>query len=340
MARRKDEAKVTFTADTAQFNDAIKAANSTMTKLRSELKLNAAQMKNSGASVESLTESKRILEDQDAALASKVEALNGKLLKAEETWGANSAEAQRYATQLNNARAQQERVRAAIDQASAAIEEQTRAEQEAQGAHARLSSEIDEQRQKVARLERAYADAALEFGEGSAECAGLRGELSRAGSELREAEARMKGAEDAARGLARGLGDVEGSAGDAGVSLGELAGADFVSDMAQELIGTLAELSEETLEYSAAMGRLDNAYEFSGRSAETAREVYQNFLGLVGDSDQAVEAAQDMNNLADAGADIDAWYSIAAGTVSAFGDALPVENLIESANGRRSAPAR
>lgn len=332
MARRKDEAKVTFTADTAQFNDAIKAANSTMTKLRSELKLNAAQMKNSGASVESLTESKRILEDQDAALASKVEALSGKLLKAEETWGANSAEAQRYATQLNNARAQQERVRAAIDQASAAIEEQTRAEQEAQGAHARLSSEIDEQRQKVARLERAYADAALEFGEGSAECAGLRGELSRAGSELREAEARMKGAEDAARGLARGLDDVEGSAGDAGVSLGELAGADFVSDMAQELIGTLAELSEETLEYSAAMGRLDNAYEFSGRSAETAREVYQNFLGLVGDSDQAVEAAQDMNNLADAGADIDAWYSIAAGTVSAFGDALPVENLIESAN--------
>ena len=136
MARRKDEAKVTFTADTAQFNDAIKAANSTMTKLRSELKLNAAQMKNSGASVESLTESKRILEDQDAALASKVEALNGKLLKAEETWGANSAEAQRYATQLNNARAQQERVRAAIDQASAAIEEQTRAEQEAQGAPA------------------------------------------------------------------------------------------------------------------------------------------------------------------------------------------------------------
>ena len=332
MARRKDEAKVTFTADTAQFNDAIKAANSTMTKLRSELKLNAAQMKNSGASVESLTESKRILEDQDAALASKVEALNGKLLKAEETWGANSAEAQRYATQLNNARAQQERVRAAIDQASAAIEEQTRAEQEAQGAHARLSSEIDEQRQKVARLERAYADAALEFGEGSAECAGLRGELSRAGSELREAETRMKDAEDAARGLARGLGDVEDSAGDAGVSLGELAGADFVSDMAQELIGTLAELSEETLEYSAAMGRLDNAYEFSGRSAETAREVYQNFLGLVGDSDQAVEAAQDMNNLADAGADIDAWYSIAAGTVSAFGDALPVENLIESAN--------
>ena len=332
MARRKDEAKVTFTADTAQFNDAIKAANSTMTKLRSELKLNAAQMKNSGASVESLTESKRILEDQDAALASKVEALNGKLLKAEETWSANSAEAQRYATQLNNARAQQERVRAAIDQASAAIEEQTRAEQEAQGAHARLSSEIDEQRQKVARLERAYADAALEFGEGSAECAELRGELSRAGSDLREAEARMKGAEDAARGLARGLDDVEGSAGDAGVSLGELAGADFVSDMAQELIGTLAELSEETLEYSAAMGRLDNAYEFSGRSAETAREVYQNFLGLVGDSDQAVEAAQDMNNLADAGADIDAWYSIAAGTVSAFGDALPVENLIESAN--------
>lgn len=332
MARRKDEAKVTFTADTAQFNDAIKAANSTMSKLRSELRLNAAQMKTSGASVESLTESKRILEDQDAALASKVDALNGKLRAAEDTWGATSVEAQRYAVQLNNARAQQERVRAAIDQANAAIEEQARAEQEAQGAHARLSSEIDDQRQKVSRLERAYADAVLEFGEGSAECAELRGELSRAGSELREAEDRMQGAEDAARGLARGLDDVEDSAGDAGMSIGDLASADFLSDMAQDLIGALADLSEETLEYSATMERLDAAYEHSGRSADVARETYQNFLGIVGDSDQAVEAAQDMNNLADAGADFDVWYRIAAGAASAFGDALPIENLIESAN--------
>ena len=91
-------------------------------------------------------------------------------------------------------------------------------------------------------------------------------------------------------------------------------------------------LSEETDEYRTSMTQLNNTFEWSGRSADEAREVYQNFLGLLGDSDEAVEAAQDMNNLADTGADIDTWYSIAAGTVSAFGQALPVTSLVESAN--------
>ena len=332
MASAKNEAKIRFTADTSDFNKQIKSADSAMRELRSELRLNATQMKSSGASVEALTESKRILEAQEQALAQKVDALSGKLEAAQSIWGENSTEAQRYATQLNNARAQQENVRAAIEQANQAIEDQTRAESDARSAYGRLTAEISQQRSHVDQLERAYADAVLTYGENSRECQELRTELSRASAELRESESRMDRAERSARDLARGLDDAGDSADDAGISFGELAGADFVSDVAQDLIGTLMGLSEETDEYRTSMTQLNNTFEWSGRSADEAREVYQNFLGLLGDSDEAVEAAQDMNNLADTGADIDTWYSIAAGTVSAFGQALPVTSLVESAN--------
>ena len=329
---QKNEAKIRFTADTSDFNKQIKSADSAMRELRSELRLNATQMKSSGASVEALTESKRILEAQEQALAQKVDALSGKLEAAQSIWGENSTEAQRYATQLNNARAQQENVRAAIEQANQAIEDQTRAESDARSAYGRLTAEISQQRSHVDQLERAYADAVLTYGENSRECQELRTELSRASAELRESESRMDRAERSARDLARGLDDAGDSADDAGISFGELAGADFVSDVAQDLIGTLMGLSEETDEYRTSMTQLNNTFEWSGRSADEAREVYQNFLGLLGDSDEAVEAAQDMNNLADTGADIDTWYSIAPGTVSAFGQALPVTSLVESAN--------
>ena len=79
MASAKNEAKIRFTADTSDFNKQIKSADSAMRELRSEHRLNATQMKCSGASVEALTESKRILEAQEQALAQKVDALSGKL---------------------------------------------------------------------------------------------------------------------------------------------------------------------------------------------------------------------------------------------------------------------
>lgn len=94
----------------------------------------------------------------------------------------------------------------------------------------------------------------------------------------------------------------------------------------------LSALAGESMEYTESSNRLAIAADAVGVSQEKANAAYQSFLGLTGDSDQATEAAQDMLNLAQAGGDIDTWYNIAAGSVARFGDALPVENLIESAN--------
>ncbi len=153
-----------------------------------------------------------------------------------------------------------------------------------------------------------------------------------------------EGMEDAARSTKEMAGDAEGAAskfraamgkiGDGAKKAGGLAakGLGVVAGAAAGAVAGLMALAEESQEYTEGSIRLANAADAVGVSQERANEVYQSFLGLTGDSDQATEAAQDMLNLAQAGGDIDTWYNIAAGTMARFGDALPVENLIESAN--------
>ena len=170
------------------------------------------------------------------------------------------------------------------------------------------------------------------FGTASTDAAKYRTQLNNAQtSEERLAKSANDAANDVKQ-LDSSMDKASGSAKDFSSSVGDIALGSMIADGASSAIQSLAGLSDATEENRVNMNKLNTTYEWSGRSIDDARKVYQNFLGLCGDSDQAVEAAQDMNNLADAGADIDTWYDIASGTVAAFGDALPIENLIESAN--------
>ena len=109
----KNTVEIKFKAETEQFRAAIKSANSTMTTLRGELKLNAAQMKNTGASVEALTRKKKLLEQQDETLQQKINALASQLEASNAAFGENSASSQKLTNQLNQAKAAQQNVRAA-----------------------------------------------------------------------------------------------------------------------------------------------------------------------------------------------------------------------------------
>lgn len=170
------------------------------------------------------------------------------------------------------------------------------------------------------------------FGTASTDAAKYRTQLNNAQtSEERLAKSANDAANDVKQ-LDSSMDKASSSAKDFGSSVGDIALGSMIADGASSAVQSLAGLSDATEENRVNMNKLNTTYEWSGRSIDDARKVYQNFLGLCGDSDQAVEAAQDMNNLADAGADIDTWYDIASGTVAAFGDALPIENLIESAN--------
>lgn len=90
----------------------------------------------------------------------------------------------------------------------------------------------------------------------------------------------------------------------------------------------LVSATEETRENLA---KLDTAWEASGNSVEQGRKSYEDFYGLVGDSDQAAEASQNIARLTTNQEELNQWTNISAGAFAAFGDALPVENLTETA---------
>lgn len=116
----KNEARIKFTADTAEFNSQIKQANTAMSGLRAEMKLNDAQFKNTGDSAEYLKQKQKLLESELEANAQKQQALNGKLEAAKQIYGENSEEAQKWATRLTNAKTEQAKLEGSINETSAA----------------------------------------------------------------------------------------------------------------------------------------------------------------------------------------------------------------------------
>lgn len=105
-----------------------------------------------------------------------------------------------------------------------------------------------------------------------------------------------------------------------------------VGAAATAAVGGLLALESSTEEYRVAMGKLDTAFEAAGYSAETAQEAYTAFYGILGDTDTATEASQLLAKLAEDEEDVATWTDIAAGVFGTFGDSLPIEGLIESAN--------
>ena len=82
------------------------------------------------------------------------------------------------------------------------------------------------------------------------------------------------------------------------------------------VVKILNDLAESTEEYRIAQGKLNTAFEAAGYSTETAREAYQTLFSILGDTDTAAESAQ----------------LLAAGVMGTFGDALPINSLIEASN--------
>lgn len=90
--------------------------------------------------------------------------------------------------------------------------------------------------------------------------------------------------------------------------------------------------TESTREYRTDMGKLETAFETAGHSQEAATATYKELQGILGDSGQAVEAANHLAQLANNEEDLAKWTEIATGVYAAFGSSLPIENLTEAAN--------
>lgn len=91
-------------------------------------------------------------------------------------------------------------------------------------------------------------------------------------------------------------------------------------------------MAEATEEYRRAMGKLNTAYQSVGFSSDVAQQAYSGFYSILGDTDTATEASQLLSQLARSQEDVSKWTKIAAGVNGKFGDSLPINSLVESAN--------
>ena len=89
---------------------------------------------------------------------------------------------------------------------------------------------------------------------------------------------------------------------------------------------------EGSREYRTEMGKLEAAFVTNGHSATTAKQTYSDLNAVLGDSGQAVEAAQHLAKLTDNEKDLQTWTDICTGVYATFGESLPIEGLTEAAN--------
>lgn len=126
----------------------------------------------------------------------------------------------------------------------------------------------------------------------------------------------------------------EKSGGSLGSTLGKatVAGFKAVGAAVGAAITGLVAAAESSREYRAEMGKLDAAFAASDLSAKSASATYSTLQGIIGETDQSVEAAQQIALLSDSEKDAAKWAKQAAGVVGKFGDALQPETFFESAN--------
>lgn len=97
-------------------------------------------------------------------------------------------------------------------------------------------------------------------------------------------------------------------------------------------IAAIFGLSEATAEYTEDMGKLQTAFQTAGKTSEQATNTYRGMVGILGETDQAVEASNHLAQLCTSEQELSDWTTIAAGVYATFGDSLPLEGLTEAAN--------
>lgn len=211
-----------------------------------------------------------------------------------------------------------------------------------------LNKQIDAQKEKLAKLNEGLTEATKAFGENDNRTLKWKASVNTATADLNKMERQLSQNNEALEHIDDGLDEAGDGMEDLGsqaentggklsamtVAMGNLisAGVEAAVSAVGELVSSLLNLDSATEEYRAAQGKLQTAYEAAGYSSDSAQTAYREFYKILGDTDTAVEASQLLAKLADNEQDLTKWTQIAAGVSGTFGDSLPIEGLIESAN--------
>ena len=108
--------------------------------------------------------------------------------------------------------------------------------------------------------------------------------------------------------------------------------ATAAAGVATAIGGAFVAASESTREYRNEMAKLDTAFQTAGHTSEAAKATYGELNAVLGDSGQAVEAANHLAQLCETEEELQKWTNICTGVYATFGDSIPIEGLTEAAN--------
>lgn len=186
-----------------------------------------------------------------------------------------------------------------------------------------LQREIIETEKRLKSYERASKETADEIEKLGKESKDAEKDVDKLGDEAKETGTEL----DKAGNLAASFGDAASAA--CSVALkGFAAVLGVVTAAGAALVAS----AESTRDYRREIGKLETAFTTAGHSTETAMQTYQALQGVLGETDQAVEAANHLAKLTKSEQDLQKWTTITTGVYATFGASLPIEGLTEAAN--------
>ena len=225
-------------------------------------------------------------------------------------WNDNADGLRAKITQLNGLYdAEQRKLKELESEYSKLTDEQKKNSKQGQ----QLATAINEQSAKVKETKKNidyYTDSLKELTDAGVK---TKDELDKVNKKL---EDQKQAARDLGGGVLRGA--ATGIAGFGAACIGAMAG--------------LASIVEETKELRTQMGMLETAFTQSGHSVEAGKQTYNELFSVLGESDQATEAAQHLAKMANSEKELEQMTNTLTGVYATFGNSLPVEGLAEAMN--------
>lgn len=217
-----------------------------------------------------------------------------------------------------------------------------------------LTSQVEQQEEKVRKLEDAVKDAAVAFGENDTKTDRYRQTLNNARVDLdrlndalkdneKELDDARRAADDAAEAVedygnnvndadskASGFGGgIDGMIGKLGKLKGALVGGAAIGAV-KEIAEGIMELEESTREYRSIMGTLEVSSQNAGYTSEETAETFKQLQNVLGDTQSAATATANLQAIGLEQEQLTKLTDGAIGAWATYGDSIPIDGLSES----------
>lgn len=260
-------------AEMKAVTSAFDANDSSQKKLQSQMSVLSKQIENQQQRV-------KLLGDNYAASAKKVDDLNAELVKVIQEFGKSSTQAQKAAQALDRQEQATQRARAEYLNATTALNRMQSQMGELSGKVSqvrtpleRLTDTIDSQQRELDDLKNQYANAVLEFGKGSNSANRLQGEIEELSNDLRTNKQRLA----EVTGQVDDLGDRFNTAGQQAADFGDVLAGSFLgnvlADAVSELGSALAGFTGDAISAADSLAKFESTMDFAGFDSKTIQET-------------------------------------------------------------------